>query len=177
MNYFISDLHLGHSNIIGLCKRPFKDVYEMDSILINSWNARVSQSDHVFILGDIAFRSECSVEDYLRKLKGKKYLIVGNHDNRWMQNLDLSEWFESVDYLLEMRDGKHRLVLCHYPMMTWNGNTSFLIYGHIHNNKPKSYWPVLQTYERALNACVEVNNYMPVSFEELVANNKKWRAK
>ncbi len=49
-----------------------------------------------------------------------------------------------------------------------------LIYGHIHNNKPDSYWLMLKTYKRALNASVEVDEYQPVSFDELVANNEIW---
>jgi calcineurin-like phosphoesterase family protein len=36
MNYYTSDLHLGHENIISICKRPFAAVEEMDEILITN---------------------------------------------------------------------------------------------------------------------------------------------
>ena len=35
---------------------------------------------------------------------------------------------------------------------------------------------LLRTCDRMLNCCVEVNGYMPVTFEELQANNARWLA-
>lgn len=45
MNYYISDLHIGHENILRFDNRPFADVNEMNNKLIENWNARV-RSDH-----------------------------------------------------------------------------------------------------------------------------------
>lgn len=50
--YFTSDTHFYHSNIIGFCKRPFKNVEDMNETLIENWNRVVSQDDIVFHLGD-----------------------------------------------------------------------------------------------------------------------------
>ena len=38
------------------------------------------------------------------------------------------------------------------------------------------YWPLLAARERLLNAGCDINNFEPVSFEELVENNAKFRA-
>lgn len=38
------------------------------------------------------------------------------------------------------------------------------------------YWPLIQRRERVLNAGVDVNDYRPVTFEEMVENNRKFNA-
>lgn len=91
-----------------------------------------------------------------------------------MKKVRAEDYFESIQPMLEIRAGGHALTLCHYPMMTWDGiaEGSLLIYGHIHNNTKDTYWPLLSQMENALNAGVEINGYMPVTFEEMVRNNK-----
>ena len=58
MNYYISDLHIGHANAITLDKRPFKDLNEMNDAIFNNWNARVRTDDTVYILGDFIWKKE-----------------------------------------------------------------------------------------------------------------------
>ena len=156
MIFYTSDLHLGHANIIKHCDRPFSDVTEMDRSLIENWNARVTNSDTVYIIGDMMFKIYVDPVKYLNKLKGKKHLIIGNHDNSWMKEVKLSKYFQSVDRMLVFSNGKCKVTLCHFPMMDFEGD--YLIYGHIHNNKKNLvYWPMLKTMDNALNAGVEVN--------------------
>lgn len=66
---FTSDLHLGHRNIISTCGRNaescgenFSTVEEMNDFLIDKWNQKVKDSDEVYILGDLSFRSSVSVK-------------------------------------------------------------------------------------------------------------------
>jgi calcineurin-like phosphoesterase family protein len=176
LNFYTSDLHLGHANIIKICNRPFTDANEMNETLIKYWNARVRPCDHVYVVGDLAFRSPQSVKEYIERLQGIKHLILGNHDRSWVKQVRLTDYFESIEQLQLIKDGNCRVVLCHYPMMSWGGGkNSYLVYGHIHNNKNSSYWPLLRTYDRALNASVEVNDYQPVILDELIANNEVFR--
>lgn len=183
--YFTADTHFGHANIIGFCHRPFRDVAEMNRTLIANWNARVTDDDDVYILGDFAFRCTGSVAKIAKALKGRKHLVVGNHDSKWMRSEPeaLDEFVEFAP-LIEIDGSEERggrqLTLCHYPLMTWRNSkrdSSWLIYGHIHANKSDDFWPLLSSMPRALNAGVDINWFYPVTFEELIENNEKWKAK
>ena len=173
MVYFTADLHIGHANILKHTNRPFASVDEMNKAICDNWNRRVNRNDTVFILGDFFFRNTVPANEYLQRLKGKKHLIIGNHDKGWMKKADLDRFFLSVQHFAELSDGNHKLVLCHYPLMTWNGASRgrYLIHGHIHDNTDSEYWPLLCGMPNALNAGVEINGYAPVTFDELVANN------
>ena len=84
MNYFTSDLHLGHRNIIRLCNRPFATIEEMDETLIRNWNAKVTNGDTVYILGDLLFRNEKPAEEYLMSWPHmtRCYMVFGHiHGN------------------------------------------------------------------------------------------------
>ena len=144
----------------------------MDQVLIHNWNKRVHPHDTVYILGDLMFRNEKPPEEYLRQLCGKKHLIVGNHDRNWMKNCDVGSYFESVSTLASLSDRKRKITLCHYPMMSWpHMMRTYMVFGHIHSNTDAEYWPLISQSERMLNAGVDINNFKPVTFAEMVENN------
>ena len=76
--------------------------------------------------------------------------------------------------MIEISDGSHKLILCHYPMMSWNGiaKGSYMIHGHIHNKTDAEYFKLIRAMPNLLNAGVDINNYRPVTLKELIANNK-----
>ena len=177
MNYFTSDLHLGHRNIIRLCNRPFATIEEMDETLIRNWNAKVTNGDTVYILGDLLFRNEKPAEEYLKQLKGKKHLIIGNHDRDWVKKCNLKDFFESVNNLHFISDGKRQMTLCHYPMMSWPHMTRcYMLFGHIHGNTDADYWPLIRENDLMLNAGADVNGFAPVTYEEMQENNYRHKA-
>ena len=57
MNYYISDLHFGHANVMRYDSRPFANPDEMDAEIVRRWNSVVTDKDKVYILGDISWRS------------------------------------------------------------------------------------------------------------------------
>lgn len=112
----------------------------------------------------------------LKRLKGKKRLIVGNHDGSWMTKFDYARYFFSVDKFLETSDGKRSLTLCHYPMLSWkHAKRSYMIHGHIHNDTRADFWPLIAARENVLNAGVDINSFMPVTFDELLENNRHFK--
>lgn len=172
MYYYIADPHFGHENILKLCQRPFGSIDDMNQALITAWNERVTGNDTVFILGDLFYRC-ADPEPILQQLKGRKRLIIGNHDSSWMDKVDLSRYFVSVDPFLEITDGVRGITLCHYPLLTWKHKLrTFMVHGHIHNDTTSDFFPLLAVRERVLNAGVDINGFRPVMFEELVANNR-----
>lgn len=176
MNLYIADLHFGHKSAIDFDHRPFADVEEMDQALIQLWNSKVSAEDHIYILGDFAYRSQKPEEWYLSRLLGRKHLVIGNHDYKLLKNDAAMAYFDSVDKMMHVADNGSQICLCHFPIIDWNGmyRGSWHIYGHIHNasNASASY---MKKLERALNASACINHYVPCGFEELKANNAKWK--
>ena len=121
------------------------------------------------------FRST-NAESILRRLKGKKRLIIGNHDGSWMTKFNASKYFISIDNFLETSDGKHTLTLCHYPMLSWkHAMKSYMVHGHIHNDTKADFWPLLLVRDNVLNAGVDINGYQPVTFDELLENNRRFK--
>lgn len=178
MNLYISDLHFGHKNVILFDHRPFADIEEMDNVLIRLWNSRVSADDDVYIVGDFCYRSDKSPDWYLKKLRGHKHLIIGNHDSVTLECEQALKYLESVDKMLHVTDGDRQIHLCHFPMAEWYGSRhgSWHIYGHIHGNKGDVY-EFMKTRERALNAAACINNYTPASINELIRNNRAFQEK
>ncbi len=181
MVFFTADTHFGHENVIRFCNRPFASVEEMNETIIRNWNERVTDKDTVYILGDMFFHCRIdTVEEILKRLKGQKYLVVGNHDGSWMSKMDYRKYFVNVQPLLEANDGQNTFICCHYPMLSWRHQARhnfYMIHGHIHNDTSMDFWPLLVARERALNAGVDLNGFKPVTLEELIENNRVFKDK
>ena len=92
-NLYIANLHFGHRNCLGFDSRPFATIEEHDETLIANWNAVVMPDDHVYVVGDFAYRNERPAHCYTDQLHGHIHLIRGNHDKR---TPEYESCFESV---------------------------------------------------------------------------------
>ena len=172
MVYFTADLHFGHEKIIKFCNRPFDSVETMNRALINNWNETVGHEDEVYILGDFT-NDIVKAKRFLPVLNGKKYMIIGNHD-KWLSSPDETQvWLEWVKEYAVISGKKFKWVLFHYPITEWAGfySGSIHLHGHIHNRTISSSWNPLII--RAFNVGVDVNNYKPVSMDELIRRSSK----
>lgn len=159
MKFFTSDQHFGHNNIIKYCDRPFKNADIMDRELIRRHNAVVERNDEIFMIGDFSLKSSMHME-YLRKiikkLKGIKHLILGNHDSLKPFNyIDIG--FTSIHTSLEIEG----FVLNHDPAVSCINRNKIFICGHVHN--------LFKTEKNVINVSVEIWEYTPVSLEEIKA--------
>lgn len=173
MIYFTADTHFYHSNIIRLSNRPFKDIDEMNHMLIRNWNSYITNNDEIYILGDFIYKGNGKQANaLLSRLHGKKYLIKGNHDNFLNDpNFDITlfEWVKDY-YVLDYK--KIKFVLFHYPILEWAGyfRNSIHLYGHVHNacKDPLQKARLDILGDKAINVGVDVNNYFPISIEDIL---------
>ncbi len=132
--YYIADLHLGHANVIRFDNRPFANIQEMQKTIIEKWNARVENSDYVYILGDFIWGPEQSWRELVPKLNGKKVLIQGNHDLKQMSGATKA-LFKDIKQYKEISDNCRRVILCHYPILMYNKSfdpATYMLCGHVH---------------------------------------------
>jgi calcineurin-like phosphoesterase family protein len=157
--FFTSDSHFGDHRTINIWKRPFASVAEMDVVLEAAWNAAVGPDDEVWHLGDIA-RTPAQVPALLARLNGTKHLIRGNNDPA--ATLTAPGWASVADYAELEIDGR-KLVLCHYPFRSWNGQHrgALNLHGHSHGR--------LKPMPRQHDVGVDVRQWRPVTLEEILA--------
>lgn len=174
--YFISDTHFNHKNIIKYCNRPFKDVEEMNRVLIENWNNTVTDFDTVFHLGDVALTSESDMKELIPKLKGKKFLIRGNHDKK------SKEFFRNVGFGFipenPLKLNNEKLILSHKPLKDTEIPKGYVnVHGHIHNNplhkinsetNEMEYPEDLYSEKLHINVSADVIGFKPISLKELL---------
>jgi len=141
LNYYIADLHIGHSNIINFDERPFKNTKEMEETLVNNWNNKVTKDDVVYILGDFCWSTEPDWIRILDKLNGEKVLIRGNHDLKH-PSAELKKRFRQICDYKEITDHRRRIIMSHYPIMFYRasyGKDVWHFCGHTHNHTNEEY--------------------------------------
>lgn len=149
--FFMSDLHYGHTNILGMDKRPYDTIEDMNAYIVRELKTKLRPTDILFDLGDLFWKStnikEC--REVLDSIPTKNlYKVVGNHDpykhylpeNKGGTN-NLCDRFKVVSDILDIhikaQDGSEYLVaLSHYPILDWNHmyQGGLHIYGHTHGH-------------------------------------------
>lgn len=137
-DWFTSDLHFWHKNILKFCPntRKYETVEEMNRAIIKKWNEQVAPEDNVYILGDVFFCNAGQAIEILSQLPGHKHLILGNHDQVIKDNATVRSFFDSIsEYKVITRSGK-KVVMFHYPIWEWDKMHygSYHLYGHVHGN-------------------------------------------
>lgn len=201
--WFTSDTHFGHANIIKYCGRTIfmaseeiktynflkdksqekqrkfkicsKSLAKMDKTIIHNWNQRVKPEDIVFHLGDFQFRNSpggkkgegtnIKANYYENQLNGKIILIKGNHDK--------NNSAKTIVERLVIGYGGKRINLVHNPAHC-DINYSINFVGHIHSNWKFKRYRKGENFTDCINVGVDVNKFMPVTFNEIMKEYYKW---
>lgn len=165
--WLISDTHFNHSNIIRYCNRPFANPTEMNEAIRENWNETVKNGDIVYHLGDVYMGKypddNYSTERFLSSLKGRKRLILGNHDHGKDQALQRS--FQKISIWRMFTE--LGLMLTHVPIHpgSFRHKCEFNVHGHTHENDVIDEYGVSDP--RYINVCVDKTNFKPIHIDTI----------
>ena len=156
--YFISDLHLGHKNILKYSPKTrghFRDIGDHDRTLIDNINRVVRPKDHLWVLGDVAFMAKSL--KYISWLAcNNVHLVMGNHDVYDIQEY-INAGFKRIVGMIAYKE----FVLSHMPVHEQQLNTRYKynIHGHLHSEIIKDI--------RYFNANIDVMGLQPIWLEDI----------
>ena len=195
MRYYISDLHFYHDalNRVMDC-RGFRDEQDLHEHMIAQWNRRVRKNDEVVVLGDFSMEKWEKTREILDQLKGKIYLIQGNHD-RFIKDKEFDQsrflWVRSY---AEMHDNGRKVILSHYPVMCYNGQNrlskhgnpkTYMLHGHVHDTLDQRLLEQFQHITRTtargegtipcnlLNCFCMYSDYVPWGLDEWISYHEE----
>ena len=174
MIYFTSDLHLFHDRDFIYGPRGFDTAQEHAEAILKNWNSLISETDDVYVLGDLMLNDDERGIEYLNRLNGNLHIIYGNHDTdsriKLYHNLD--NVVEICGYSTILKYGKKRLYLSHYPSKTWTSEDGFSgaykkllnLCGHTHTNDR---FLEMRNGVYSYHVELDAHNNFPVSIKEI----------
>lgn len=166
--WFTSDHHFGHANIIRFQNRPWGDVDEMDSALIDRWNSVVGYDDTVYHLGDFSLSGDVGyVQGIFSRLLGHVVVVRNeqHHDRRWLRHVGAYKtcsgpvlWLPS---LWTLNIDRLPIVVCHFPLEVWDGKHygAVHVHGHSHGATP--------AIPGRMDVGVDCCDYYPINIREV----------
>lgn len=170
--YVWSDLHFYHKNVIAMCDRPFVDVDEMNTYMVDTINNTVPEGGTLWVLGDIIFSGVTKADELLSRINVPMNLIIGNHDVGLIKKEPFSKHFQMIRdyYYLRIKedDINHQFAMSHYPMLSWDQSHrgSYMLHGHTHG--------MIKTYPfdepaRIIDVGIDSMGLAPKSLREIVS--------
>ena len=167
--YVTADLHLGHTNIIKYCSRPFKTLEEMDKKIICRINEKVKKGDILIHDGDFCFKKSSEAPDsritaaehYRKQINCENIVFIkGNHDG--------NNGIKSKIYSMIMEHMGVRFNVVHNPEH-YNYNYRLNLVGHIHEK-----WKTITKGGNVLiNVGVDVWDFYPLDLDRVISYYKR----
>ena len=199
LRYYIADCHFFHDSLNRQMDcRGFANAEEMNNYMIAQWNRKVRWNDEVIILGDFSLGKAEETNQVLEQLNGILCLIEGNHDQFGHKKGYNAARFKWIRPYTELNDNKRKVVLCHYPILCYNGQylrteegepRTYMLYGHVHDTWDQRLMEQAQALARQqerrrsdgteyflpckmINCFCMYSNYMPLTLDEWIMNDK-----
>lgn len=152
--FFASDHHFGHRKVSEL--RGFPTPAHHNLFILDQHNDTVRDDDVVHMLGDLSAGGAAATRqalEWVKRLKGRKRLIAGNHDPVHPMNRDAHKWvreylevFESVAPFGRASIRGMKVLLSHFPYEIDRGEPRYmqyrlrnegalLLHGHLHSSE------------------------------------------
>jgi len=191
--FFSADYHLDHANIIRYSNRPVirdgdvdeivddwisDDVKrqrndEMNQLLINNHNCRLTEDDVLYHVGDFCFKGDNRSTIWEKLLNGTIVHIKGNHDNnngvKTYITHAIMEFGGKVVYVVHRPPEQEQMETLESHIVA---SCDFIICGHVHDawkHKKIIAWSNGCRSEKiAINVGVDVWNYEPVSIDSII---------
>ncbi len=174
MIYFTSDPHFGHDKPFLYEPRGFTSWEEAGETIINNYNSIINDDDIVYLLGDCMLKNDEYGIQCLKRLKGRKFLAIGNHDTEArIERYKMENIFEDIEVGYRFRSGKFSFWLTHYPMMMGNYKEKHPVWnlsGHTHKKDPLRY-----AEDGIYNIALDSQDNFPVSLEKVIEDIQQYR--
>jgi len=140
--YFCSDLHLRHHNVIKFDEerwKRFSTIEEHNEYILSEFK-KLTAKDTVYFLWDLVWLMDDDTKEWMhnvffKSIKCKIHWILWNHDYDKIVR-EYYKYFETVMPYAEEKYEWRKFILCHYPLLSWNGmnreNSSIHIHWHSH---------------------------------------------
>lgn len=124
----------------------------MDETLIENHNKVVAPYCVSVHAGDFSFYNKEDTAKIIKRLNGNHVFIRGDHDY-WLK--------ESASHIKQFKINKTKIIVCHYPLASWNASYygSISLHGHSHGK--------MLPVKNRLEVGVDSNNFTPLSEDEV----------
>jgi calcineurin-like phosphoesterase family protein len=179
--WITSDTHYNHINI---CRgttnwrlpngevpekttRAFETLEDMNNAIVNNINNIVGEDDILIHCGDFSFGGFDKIGEFRERIICKKlHLVLGNHDNHIERNKNgIRSIFASVQNYLAVDYNHQKLVLCHYPICSWDDmrKGSYHLFGHLHSSEQSKIMS-----GRSMDIGMDGNNLTPYEIDYVI---------
>lgn len=151
-----ADLHIDHLKAAEA--RGFTDLKVYQEKVCDAWNDTVKPRTTIIVVGDAALYQEGL--QIIKKLPGKKILVLGNHDKERHNTIrDILDVFDDVEGM--WKHPRRGIWFQHSPMHPATLGNRRQVHGHEHDRIIRD--------ERYINVCWDLLQDGPVDFEKIVS--------